>query len=352
MRRRTGEGEGKRWLLLEFQRRTTRFPQNAGLCPGLTSACRTTGSCWLPAAPSSDCHKAADEARLPCESVDFKVYYGPWITCLRRTATRAVSSQETWRFLAERGHGHPGRRDRAEDHLDRGQAFLEQTTSGERRDGHPRPPQRPSPAPPAPGARAMNPAGRGGRAPEPRPQRRPPGPGHGDQGAARVRSTPGARPGAGVCGDLHGHQGDHRREDRMPRLQGMAGLPPGVQAEAERQARQQGVGRATDRLLARRAGARPGHHQQGDAGQAHPSSPGRSSRSPIDQQARQGGQWDRAPAARPWPPRSRRGAWPPAGRRWRRSGWPRQQRRRPEGRGRVRLLAPRREPGRRRRTPP
>jgi hypothetical protein len=52
--------------------------ENAGYVL-LTSACRTTGA-LAPAAPSPDCHKAADEARLPCESVDFKVYYGPWLT--------------------------------------------------------------------------------------------------------------------------------------------------------------------------------------------------------------------------------------------------------------------------------
>jgi hypothetical protein len=59
----------------------------------LTSACRTTGA-LAPAAPSSDCHKAADEARLPCESVEFKVYYRPLITCFHRTAARGVSSQK------------------------------------------------------------------------------------------------------------------------------------------------------------------------------------------------------------------------------------------------------------------
>ena len=69
------------------------IPAKCGPCPFLTNACRTTEA-LAPAAPSSGCHKTADEARLPCESVDFKVYYGPRITCSRRTATRWVSPEE------------------------------------------------------------------------------------------------------------------------------------------------------------------------------------------------------------------------------------------------------------------
>jgi len=69
------------------------IPAKCGLMSHLTSACRTTGA-LAPAAPSPDCYKAADQARLPCESVDFKVYCRPRITHRRRTAAREVSSQK------------------------------------------------------------------------------------------------------------------------------------------------------------------------------------------------------------------------------------------------------------------